>query len=191
MRPLAFSALAISSTVFAEEMRADVEAPEPEPARTYVDLRVGASSGNRNGKPEICLEGTPLAFLSLEACGTGAGILHESRDPEMAHFRAKIRPFQWVAGEFTFDVLFGVGIAEYQIDRDAPGFRFTDTGKDRVETAGPELSGHLRVLLPIVFGIEAIADLAVGAAYLRHAPDLVVPASQFQPTISLGIGSSF
>lgn len=174
-----------------ETMQADVEIEEPEPTRNYVNFRVGASSGNANGRPELCLEGTPFSFLSLEACGTGSGILHQSREPEVAHFRVKGRVFQLSLGDFTFDLLVGAGVAEYQIDRDAPGLRFGDAGAQGVETAGPELTSHLRVLLPVIFGVEAILDVGVGAAYLHHAPDMVVPAPRFLPFVGSSIGAGF
>lgn len=174
-----------------EAMRADVEVEAPEPVRNYVNFRVGASSGNANGRPELCLEGTPVSFLSLEACGTGSGILHQSREPEVAHFRLKGRVLQFALGDFTFDFLVGAGVAEYQIDRDAPGLRFGDAGAQGVETAGPELTSHLRVLLPVVFGVDAILDVGLGAAYLHHAPEMVVPAPRLLPFVGSSIGAGF
>jgi hypothetical protein len=180
------------AAAFAEEaMSADVELQREEERRNWVNFRVGASSGNQSGRPAFCLEGTPFSFVSVEACGTGSGILHHARDPETAHFRAKVRAYSLHLEHFSLEVLGGLGVAEYQIDADAPGFRFTDAGSKGVETAGPEASAHLRLKLPAIFGFEVVADLEATAAWLPAARDLVIPTSPFHPTVGLTVGAGF
>lgn len=158
--------------------------------RNYGNLRVGASSASRNGRPEICAEVSPHRLLSIEGCGTGAGFLHQDPEPELARFRAKLQLPSWQAGSAWLRPSVGLGFAELQIDEDSPGFQFQGTGAG-VSTAGPEVSAGLQALLPTTGPWELIGALSVGAAWLPHAPELVIPQSTFQPSVSVSLGIGF
>ena len=166
-----------------------VEAPES--SRNYVNMRVGSTSSNRNSYPELCLEVAPLSFLSIESCGTGAGIFHTDPAPSSAHFRTKFKAFQWNFEDWDLSLFGGLGFAEFQIGEDAPGFIFNGVGKDGVETAGAEISAHLRTLIPVYEGFDLLTEFNVSGAYVPYAPDLVTPLSSFQPAFSLTIGAGF
>lgn len=173
------------------DRRAVIETPAKAP-RNYVNLRVGASSGDRNGRPQICLEGSPLAWLSVEACGTGAGILHDDPAPEVAHFRAKLRFLRAVmSGGWALEAFGGAGIAEFQVGRDQAGFDFSGPGATGNETAGPEASAHLRAIVPLASGFDMVAEITAGAAWIPAGPELALPLATFQPSIGLSIGAGF
>ncbi|WNZ63622.1 hypothetical protein QEG98_07860 [Myxococcus sp. MxC21-1] len=80
-----------------------------------------------------------MAFLSVESCGTGSGFLHGDPEPEVAHFRAKLRLASFDVERWgTFQPFLAGGFAEAQVGRDDPGFQFKGTDRRRVATAGPE-----------------------------------------------------
>lgn len=161
--------------------------------RTYFNLRVGASSAAAAGRPEICVEGAPTDYISLEACGTGSGILHDDPAPEIAHFRVPITAYRLVLGHSALAFRLAPGFAELQIDRDTPGFDFDGADSDRpaVETAGPELTGSIQWAVPLAYGLEFLMDADVGLAWFPHAPDLAVPMSTWQPYVGLNAGIGF
>lgn len=156
------------------------------PARNYVNLRVGASSSS--ARPEVCMEVSPIELLGLEGCGTGSGFLHHDPDPEIAHFRAKLKLTSWNTKIGWVQPRIALGFAELQIGEDDHGFDFFGTGASGNETAGPELGASVRTLFPVYEGFELIGELAVGAAYFRHAPRLTRPHSPFQPSASFSVG---
>ncbi len=180
-----------ASTAEALETTAKARVQAPSNARNYVNMRVGANSSNRNSHPELCLEAAPLSFFTVEACGTGAGILHTDPAPSSAHFRAKFKTLYYNFEDWDLTLLGGLGFAEFQVGNDAPGFIFNGVGKDRVETAGAEISAHLRTLIPIHMGFDLITEFTISGAYVPHAPDLVTPLSTFLPAFSLTIGAGF
>ncbi|HEU4533109.1 MAG TPA: hypothetical protein VFS00_03290 [Polyangiaceae bacterium] len=159
--------------------------------RNWGNLRVGGSTGGSAGRPEICAELSPLAFVSLEACGTGAGVWHRDPASETAHFRANFRLASLAVGRAWLEPRVGAGLAELSVGPDDAGFRFTSSGPRRVETAGPEAAGSLRFLYPVAHGIEAVGNLSFGAAWLPHAPDLAVPQAKFQPFLGASLGAGF
>lgn len=162
-----------------------------EAPRNWGNLRIGGSTGNGNGMPEVCGEVSPLAFFSLEACGTGAGLWHRDLAPETAHFRANVRLFSLSVGPMWLEPRVGAGVAEMSVGPDDAGFRFTSTGPRRVETAGPEAAGSLKVLYPVAHGFEAIGNLSFGIAWLPHAPELALPQSRLQPFFGASLGAGF
>lgn len=137
----------------AGEARARVE--EPSAPRHYGNLRVGGSTANANRRPEICLELSPLAFLSFEGCGTGSGFLHHDSSAEVAHFRSKLRVASFETSWGSFQPLVSAGFAELQVGEDTPGFDFSGTDR-QVATAGPELGLGLRYLRPLSSGFELV-----------------------------------
>jgi hypothetical protein len=129
-------------------------------------------------------------MIGLEACGTGAGIWHDSRGAELAHFRLELSPVSFpLAGGYLVPQV-GAGFAELQVAADEPGFRFSGAGAGDVETAGPEVSLSLKGQYPLAYGFEAVAEMNAGAAYLPDAPALVGSYAAVQPfaMVTLGVG---
>ncbi|MFP2926263.1 hypothetical protein ACLESO_13805 [Pyxidicoccus sp. 3LG] len=171
---------------------ARTRAEPPSPVRNFGNLRVGGSTANGNGRPELCLELSPVSFLSVEGCGTGSGFLHGDPEPEVAHFRTKLRLVSFDVERWgTFQPFLAAGMAEAQVGEDDPGFQFGGTDARRVSTAGPELGLGLRFLRPLAAGFELVGDLNVGMAWLPHAPDLVKPGDTWLPSASLSFGVGF
>ncbi|MEZ4369474.1 MAG: hypothetical protein R3B07_01555 [Polyangiaceae bacterium] len=163
--------------------------------RNYLNLRVGSSSATaESGHPDICAETTPVSFLSLEACGTGSGILHDSGN-DLMHLRAKWNVLHWNPGGeprgLTLEPVVGIGMAELQVASDEPGFRFGDTGSSRAETAGAEGVLQLRLLYPLEHGVELVGAAEFGAAYLPHAGELVTPKPELLPFAGVSLGFGF
>lgn len=167
-----------------------VQSSAPDAPRNFGNFRAGAGSSSENGHAYLCLEGSPLAFLAIEACGTGSGFLHDDEAPETAHFRTKITPRVWRYREGFLAPHLDLGFAELQVAEDTPGFDFAGTGPDGVETAGPELGLGVRLLYPLSRWVEIVGDATVSYAWLPHAPDLVDPHDEHQvsATFSLGVG---
>lgn len=162
-----------------------------EPPRNYTNLRIGAATSDPEGHPSLCLEASPLSFLSLEGCGTGSGMLHHSTASELAHFRTKWRLARVKTGRGWFLPHLGVGFAELQVGDDDPGFDFEGSGREGRETAGGEAGLGLKYLVAMPRGTEFIAEAGVSAAYLPHAPDLARPADPWQVTASFTAGFGF
>jgi hypothetical protein len=180
---------ALAQSEVSGEARAQVEAPSS--PRNYGNLRVGASTANANGRPELCLELAPLAFLSIEGCGTGSGFLHHDPSAEVAHFRGKLRVATFETSWGSFQPLVAAGFAELQVGEDEPGFDFSGTDGRAVATAGPELGLGLRYLRPLSSGFELVGDLSLGAAWFPHGPKLVTPQNTWVPSASLTFGIGF
>jgi len=186
------STLLVSGSAEAFYTTAKSKVDAPESARNYVNMRVGANSSNANSHPELCLEVSPLSFLSVETCGTGTGILHtDFYAPATAHFRSKFKVMQWGFSDWDLSLFGGVGFAEFQVGEDAAGFIFDGVGPNAVETAGPEVSAHLRTLIPVYKGIDLLTEFTISGAYVPYAPQLVLPLDTFQPAFSLSIGAGF
>ncbi|MCP3138896.1 hypothetical protein [Pyxidicoccus xibeiensis] len=161
-------------------------------SRNFGNLRVGGSTANDNGRPELCLELSPVSFLSVEGCGTGSGFLHGDPEPEVAHFRTKLRLLSFdVEGWGTLQPFVAAGLAEAQVGEDDLGLQLGGTDARRVSTAGPELGLGLRFLRPLASGFELVGDFNVGMAWLPHAPDLVKPGDTWLPSASLSLGVGF
>jgi hypothetical protein len=159
-------------------------------ARTYVDVRGGVSTTNEAGMPEVCFEGSPLKFLTLESCGTGAGLWRDDQGRQMMHIRAELQPFRFVLGGVALDPQLGLGFAEMQIGEDEPGFRF-DSANGKMDTSGPELTLSLNAKVPMQLNLELVAELTSGLAYFPNAGELASPQEQLQPFTSLSIGLGF
>lgn len=163
----------------------------PDAPRNFGNFRAGAGSSSENGHAYLCLEGSPLAFFALEACGTGSGFLHEDESPETAHFRTKLTPRVWKYREGFLAPHLDLGFAELQIAEDTPGFDFRGTGPDGVETAGPEAGLGVRLLYPLSRYVEIVGDMSVGYAWLPHAPELVDPHPEHVVSASFSFGVGF
>jgi hypothetical protein len=185
--------LALPFTAGAEpSVSTEVPPPAEKPeVRHWGNLRVGGAIGGGDGRPEICGEFAPLAFLSIEGCGTGAGILHDEPVNQASHFRAKLRLFRLEAGPLLLEPLVGAGMIELQVGKDDAGFRFSDVGPRAIETAGPEAMGAVRALLPVGAGFELVSELSFGVGYTPEAPDLVLPQPEVPVFGGLTVGVGF
>jgi hypothetical protein len=163
----------------------------PDAPRNFGNFRAGAGSSSENGHAYLCLEGSPLWFVSIEGCGTGSGFLHEDDAPETAHFRTKLSPGIWKWNEGFLQPHVDLGFAELQVGEDTSGFDFAGTGPDGVETAGPEAGLGIRLLYPLSRMVEIVGDASVSYAWMPHAPDLVDPHSEHQLTASFTLGVGF
>ena len=189
---IGFCVLFAITSALADGVRLVEKMPALDAPRNFGNFRFGASTSNRNGHPDLCLELTPLSFLSVEGCGTGTGVLHNDDQSEVAHFRAKLRLANWrTEGRFVQPHL-SAGFAELQQGDDEPGFEFTGTGAAQNETAGPEVGVSLKILAPIGESkYEWVAEVGVSAAWLTHAPDLADPQSVQQTSVALSMGFGF
>jgi hypothetical protein len=158
------------------------------PVGNRVNLRIGGASTDHNGRPTVCLEIGLIAAATLEACGTGSGILHTADGGEMAHFRAEWRLLRVAAAAGTGQVQLGAGFAELEVGDDRPGFQFGSPGADRAAVAGPEAALSVGWLRDLGRGIDVIANLTVGAAWFAGADQLSVPRDHWQPFASLEVG---
>lgn len=148
--------------------------PRPVASRPVFDMRVGVDSSARAAMPYICAEGYPLSRVSLEACGTGAGVLHQGPAAEMAHFRGRFTALEHETGRLQGGLLLGAGVAEVQSGADAPGFRFGEAqSDDQVEAAGAELSASLKGRIWVDERAYIVADLNAGAAFIPAAPTVM------------------
>jgi hypothetical protein len=131
---------------------------------------------------------TVWSKLSVEGCGNGSGILHNSDGGELAHFRAKWALWNARVPRGNIIVQGGLGFAELQVGKDEPGFEFGDPSGE--SAAGAEGAVSVQYLAPFGRGFEFIASSAVGMAYIRGANALPAAPSRAQPFASfeLGIG---
>lgn len=159
-------------------------------ATNYVNLRVGDSSLNTD-YAVICIEGKPWSVLTIESCGTGAGLFRELRGTDVAHFRAKWQVLSRPLAHGRVSARIGLGFAELEIADDEPGFRFGGVNDDSVETAGPEASASIQYLAPLGSGVEAIVNVTAGMAWLPHAPDLPDPQGEYLPFVGLEVGAGW
>jgi hypothetical protein len=162
------------------------------PGENYLNLRAGGSASANNGRPVLCGEVTLWSRLSVEACGTGSGVLHQDDDTQIAHFRTKWRVTRWRLSGSSLQLHVAGGFAELQVGTDEPGFSFgRPTEANPVETAGPEAAASLRWQHPWAYGFEFLIDANLGAAWFEHAPRLLVPSSRLQPFGELTIGFGY
>jgi hypothetical protein len=155
------------------------------------NFRLGGSGDRLGGREEMCLEVAPIAALSVEGCGTGSGFLHRDDLPELAHFRAKLRLASVRTRLAWLEPQVGLGFAELQVGSDSPGFTFTGTDPDGVETSGLEVGVALRALRPLSASTELVVTAGVYLAWLPHAGELIEPQAALQPSASLTVGVGF
>lgn len=168
--------------------------PRPVAGHPVFDLRVGVDRLEDVRHPFLCAEGAPTRWLSFEACGNGAGFLHQDPSPDMAHFRALGRLAGFGAGRGSIDLRVGGGFAEVQRGADAPGFRFGPAREaDPVEAAGPEASASLkgRWWLDGAGRAYLVGDLAAGVALIPGAPDVFGRGGPAVPFAAFTAGLGF
>ncbi|MBT8496367.1 MAG: hypothetical protein KJO07_25195 [Deltaproteobacteria bacterium] len=160
-------------------------------SQSWFNLRAGSGSLGAGSGPVICAEVSPWGPLSLETCGTGAGLFRDQQGDDVAHFRAKWRLLQRVKGPGVVKIQTMLGFAELEVGDDDPGFRFTGSGARGVETAGPEAGFAVQYLASLGRGVEGIASLTAGMAYFPYADDLVTPRNRYQPFVGVELGAGF
>jgi hypothetical protein len=180
--------VAATSQPAAEARREEAAPQAPEAPTTYVNLRIGASTGTH--RPEFCGE-VGIWRISVEGCGSGSGFLHHDSNPELTHFRAKFKisstktPLGWLETRAM------AGFAELAIGSDDGGFAFGGTNASRTSTAGPELGASLRLAYPLWVGFELLAELSASLAFFNFAPQLLQPQAMLQPSAGLSIGAGW
>lgn len=154
--------------------------------RPVVDVRGG---WHAEGQPLICAEASPLAFIALDACGTGSGWFHQRPTTEMSHYRVEANLPLARAGRFEALVQPGVGVAEVQRNGDLPGFRFERQARaQQTEAAGPEATLSLRGRGWFHEWAYASVELNAAVAYIPAAPAAVGTASSTVPSAAVTVG---
>jgi len=189
LRPALTAAMLLAGAAWAEAPAAP-QPPEPETApRNYVNLRVGVATTSR--QPVLCLEVAPLEFLSLSASGAGSEYRPASATASVSHYLVWLKLDSWKQKVGWLQPRVGLGFAEVQVGPDQGGFQFSGVGPEGVETAGPELSASMRLLVPTLGGFELVGELSGTLAYFHHAPRLLHPRSRLEPGIGLTVGAGF
>ncbi|TNE87115.1 MAG: hypothetical protein EP330_19275 [Deltaproteobacteria bacterium] len=160
----------LTLAAFAGATDSEVYVPRPLAGRPVLDLRIGADTVSSLDAPVVCLEGYPLAWLSLEGCGTGANLWHIPTGPELSHYRTRVRALKANDGRIDAELLVGLGFAEVQVGQDQAGFLFGQAREeDQVEASGAEgsVSGKVRWWTGKTY---MVMDLNVGAAVIPANP---------------------
>ena len=150
-------------------------------------MRMGVSTATSNGQPTICLEGTPLQNIAIEACGTGYGFVHRASGTDFVHFRGKWSLLHRKGANSHLQGQLGLGFAEIQIGADELGFQFGNAGGG-VETAGPEISASMQWLHAFPANTELVFDINIGSAFFYYGPELIIPQQQVFPFMEMSIG---
>lgn len=159
------------------------------PVTNRINVRVGAATTDRNGRPTICLDARIFAGFGVESCGTGQAVLHDDPGREMAHFRGTWTLLTRPTDHGTGKLRVGAGFAELQVGADHPGFRFgSPDPADRGSISGPEAAVSGQWLVPLAGGVEAVASFTAGAAAFAAAAELVTPQRTVQPFVSFELG---
>ena len=155
-----------------------------------LDMRIGGGN-TRSDHPTICLEGYPLSKLSVEACGTGQGVLHHDGSPDMAHFRGRFTAWDKQSPKGDFGLLVGAGVAEVQSTDDAAGFKFGAQQGEQIEAAGPEASVSMKGRFWTTKHSYVTADATVGGAWIAGAPAVLDQEKPTVPFASVTVGLGF
>jgi hypothetical protein len=168
-------------------------ASKPVAGHAVLDLRIGVLRTDPSSHPYVCLEGAPLAWLSVEGCGTGSGFLHHGDEPDLAHFRVRGRVLQRQSGRFDGSVLAGLGFAEAQRGVDPAGFDFgaAEDRADGASGAGPEASVSLSGRYWAFPAAYVIVDANAGAAVIPAAPTVTGQSGPVVPFAVLSAGLGF
>lgn len=187
--------LALVSTALAQATASAAFVPAPVAKHPVLEVRLGADSTatgpDEPWHPTVCAEVSPLDRLSVEACGNGAGFLHQDDVSDMAHFRARYAPVRARRGRAQLDGLVGAGFAEVQRPGDTPGFRFGEVEEGAVSAAGAELSAGAKGRYWFDPHAFFLVDLTGGAAWVPGAPAVLGQDSPLVPFAALTVGMGF
>lgn len=191
------SALAVGVALLAsgpaqaeEESAPGAGAANSKPIENRLSLRLGGATTDTVGRPTICADVRVVSAFSVEACGTGAQLLHNEPGREMAHFRANYSFLEGALPRGRGRLRAGLGFAELQVGEDEAGFDFDGPGGKRGSVSGPEASVSAQWVLPVAGDFEMIANATAGAAAFANADQLIEPQGTVQGFVSfeLGIG---
>ena len=183
----------VAMSAGAQEVESGAYKPAPVAGHPVFDLRVGVDRMDMS-HPYICGELSPLGWLSIEGCGTGNGFLHHGDEPDMAHFRTRIKTVGIDKGRAEADLLFGAGFAEVQRTADEKGFKFGKAREEQpIEAAGPEVSAAIksRVWLDNGGRTYVSGDLSAGAALIPAAPAVIGRGGPVVPFAAFTVGMGF
>lgn len=188
--------LALLPAAAAQAVRSQTFTPAPVLDHPVLEVRLGADSGavgEGEGlqRPIICAEVSPLARLSVEACGNGAGFLHDDQVSDMAHFRARYAAWMARRGRLEGAALAGAGFAEVQRPGDAAGFDFGEVQEGAVEAAGAELSLGARGRYWFDPKAFLTVDVTAGGAWVPGAVEVLDQESPLVPFGALTVGVGF
>ena len=158
------------------------------PVKNRLNLRVGASSSELNGRPTICMDVKIAWGFDVESCGTGQAIIHNDPGQEMAHFRVNYALLSRGVGRGTLLGRAGIGFAEMQVGKDNPGFVFGRPDADRGSLAGPETSISAQWLVPMYKSLDFVVTGTAGVAYFANAKQLVIGQNEVQGFVSIDAG---
>lgn len=190
------ASVVVACTVVAARAEADPAdqpagevAAEHVPPSHRVNLRAGLASSDDVDRPTICLEVVAVLTVSVEACGTGSGILHNQVGRQIAHFRLNVPLVRRAIWGGWGNLRAGAGFAELEVGEDRPGFDFGDPDQPG-STAGPDAAVSIQWMRTIGKGVELVGTGTLGLAWFSGADRLVLPQDRFQPyaSIELGVG---
>ena len=191
---LSMIAALLSPAVQAAPIDLETWVPRPVLGRPVFDLRAGVDGVAQDGAgmhPYLCGEVSPIWRLSVEACGNGAGVLHQADVPDMAHFRVRLAALTRRRGRAEGTLLGGVGLTEVQRTSDAPGFRLGAAETGQVEAAGPEISLGIKGRYWLEERAYLVVGATVGAAHIPGASEVM---GWRGPTVGFGsltVGAGF
>jgi hypothetical protein len=161
---------------------------EHAPIENRVNVRLGKSSIDTDGRPSICVDVRVWWKFSVETCGTGQAIIHDDPGQEMMHVRANYMIAGRSLWKGTLNARGGLGFAELQVGPDDPGFSFGHAAKNGNSTAGPEAAFSAQWLLPLYKKIDFVMTATAGLAYFAGAPELSATKTEVQGFASLEAG---
>ncbi len=181
----------ISLVAHGAGLQMEGDSVKPVAGHPVFDLRLGADSmgvGQPQVQPYFCGEVSPMAVLSIEACGNGSGILHRVDGPDVVHFRMRTRVLGHRRGMVDTAALLGVGFTEVQRSLDKPGFRFGSASEGQVEASGPEVSIGVKARYWLGGRSYLTGDLTAGSGYVVGAPMVMGWSSPVVPFASVTVG---
>lgn len=186
----ALLAVALPAAAFAEESAepGGGSAGNSKPIENRLSLRIGGATTDTVGRPTICADVRVVATFSVEACGTGAQLLHDEPGREMAHFRANYGFLEGGLWRGRGRLRAGLGFAELQVGEDDAGFDFDGPSGKLGSVAGPEASVSAQWVLPVAGDFEMIANATAGAAVFQNADRLIEPQGAVQGFVSFELG---
>lgn len=190
---LAAAALTVATTAQAADqvLKSEVFVPRPVAGHRVFELRSGLSNVGAAEHPYVCAEVSPLKRFGFEACGNGAGFLHQADVPDLAHFRGRGTVWQRASERWSGSAVVGVGLAEVQRTSDRPGFVLGDEGEGAIEAAGPEVSASAQGRYWLDKRVYAVVDANVGVAYIPGAPSVIGRGGPAVPFVLVTAGMGF
>ncbi len=170
--------------------------PRPIAGHPVLELRGGVDTtalGRDDAPlPTLCAEVTPLDRLSVEACGNGAGVLHQQDVPDTMHLRMRYAPVRVRRGAGEAALVVGAGMTEVTNGADEPGFRFgAATSADQVEAAGAELSTGVKARWWPHPRAYVTFEIGGGAAWIPAAPTVVGTSGPIVGFGAVTVGAGF